>query len=118
MSSLEVKGSPIEQASGESQSYEADFATNRGATSLSSLDVAVFDITGMPPNKELDSGQNVTSTVMPSGSASESAGVLTAPRLTLLTVGHTYAIRFRGTDQNSNVQEAFLVVKCTRDSDA
>lgn len=115
-SRLFVDGSPIEQATGENRSYAIDFGNySASALTLTSPDVAVFDMTGKEDNDPV--GSDVASTHMPSGSHSASGDTVTMKRMTALKLNHRYFIRCRATDGDSNVHEAWLEVKCTLESD-
>lgn len=115
-SRLFVEGSPVEQASGEDKAYGIDFGTlSTSITTVTSPDVAVFDMTGREDNDPV--GSDVSGTVMPTGSASVSGDTVTLARLTALALGHRYFIRVRATDQDSNKHEAWLEVRCTLESD-
>lgn len=72
-----------DQGSGESVIYS--ITTTNWASDPSSPDVVAYDITG---GTETD----VTSTVMPSGSASAAGDVITLPALTALTADHIYRL--------------------------
>lgn len=115
-SRLFVKGSPIEQATGEDKSYAIDFGPlSSTITSVTSPAVAVFDMTGLEDNDS--TGSDLAATLMPTGSHSAAGDTVTIKRLTLLKLNHRYFVRCRATDQDSNVHEAWLEVRCTMESD-
>ncbi len=60
---------------------------------------------------DLTTGTNVTATVMPSGSASVAAGVITLPTLKALTQGHFYRVAVLYSD-GSNKIEPVIEVLC------
>lgn len=116
MNRLFVDGSPTEQATGEERSYAIDFSNySAAAITVSSPDVAVFDMTGREANDPV--GSDVASTVMPTGSHGASGAVVTMKRLKALKLNHRYFIRCRVTDGDSNIHEAWLEVRCTQESD-
>ena len=100
MSIREVVQSPIEQGADEIIFYQ--ITTTPWASSPSSPTVQVFDL-----SDELD----VTSTVMPSGSASVASDVITLPALRSLTSGEDYRVEVKFVAEG-NTWEAFFVVKC------
>ncbi len=62
---------------------------------------------------ENDNDADVTSTVMPSGSHSDSGDVITLKPLTALTIGHSYRVEVQFT-AGSSTYECYMIVKCTR----
>ena len=62
---------------------------------------------------ESDNDTDVTSTVMPSGSHSDSGDVITLKPLTALTIGHSYRVEVQFT-AGSSTYECYMIVKCTR----
>jgi len=54
---------------------------------------------------------DVTSTVIP-GDESVTGDVITLPALKALTLGHSYRIDVKFTDDDSNVWECYFIVKC------
>ena len=60
---------------------------------------------------DLYTGTNVASTVMPTGSPSVSANIITLPTLKLLTIGRKYRVHVRFTVSTS-VYECNFVVTC------
>ena len=61
---------------------------------------------------ESDNDTDVTSTVMPSGSHSDSGDVITLKPLTALTINHSYRIEAQFT-AGSATYEGKMIVKCT-----
>lgn len=57
-------------------------------------------------------GNDVKSTVMPSGSASASGSTVTLPALQSLSVGREYEVHLTFTDGGSNTFEAILQFRC------
>lgn len=94
----EALESPVIQGTWESIAYTFDF-TNCGVTTITAQTAAVF----------LD-GADVTSTVMPSGSASAAGLVLTTPKLTGLQAGRTYHMYGRVTHDGGQQTELFCRV--------
>lgn len=58
-------------------------------------------------------GEDVTSTVYPSNSATVSGDVITLDLLRALTLNHSYRIEVKWT-VGSNIYECFFIVKCIR----
>ena len=71
-------------------------------TSPTSLTATVWDIT-------LADHVDVTSTVMPTGSASATGDTVTYPTLKLLTLGHTYRVEVRFTSGGQVISNYFDV---------
>lgn len=65
------------------------------------ISVKVYDMT--------DSFTDVTSTVMPTGSATISGGTIVLPRLTALTEEHAYRVEVRYSDGTNTLEPYFLV---------
>jgi len=89
----EALESPIIQGTWESIAYTFDF-TDCGVTTITAQSAAVY----------LD-GVDVTSTVMPSGSASVAGLVVTTPKLTGLTAGNIYTMYARVTHDSGQQTE-------------
>lgn len=94
----EALESPIIQGTAEAIAYTFDF-TNCGVTSITAQTAVVY----------LD-GANVTSTVMPSGTASAAGLIVTTPKLTALTEGKIYHMYARVTHDGGQVTELFCRV--------
>jgi hypothetical protein len=91
-----------EQTSAESLVWQVDVTgfTATAAAPVVSKVVKVSDET------------NVASTVMPTGSPTVSAGIISLPVLKLLTVGERYRIHLAFTDGGSNTYEAIVEITC------
>jgi hypothetical protein len=68
---------------------------------VSVVSVTVMDVT---------TGQNATTTVMPSGSASVDNGALVLPALKALTLGHMYEVAPLYSDGQSKIQPIIRVL--------
>lgn len=99
---LEVSEGVRYQTSDETRVYT--ITTTNLVSSPTSTTAVVYD--------ELDNS-DVTSTVMPSGSHSESGDVITLKPLTALTKGHSYRVEVKFT-VGSNIFERYLRVKCIK----
>lgn len=103
-SKREVKESPMEQGTDESIIYT--LTTTPWGSSPGAITPKVYDIT--------DSAYtDVTTTNMPTGSASASGDVITLPALTALTADHTYRIEVKFTCGGSTF-EAYATVNAKR----
>lgn len=98
MRTREVKESPLVQ--GEDEEIQYQVTTTPWASSPSSVSVVVKD----------EDGNDVTSTVMPSGSASPSGDVITLPVLKLLTDGVYYRVEVKFTAGGSVWETYFKVL--------
>ena len=56
----------------------------------------------------------MTSTVLPSGTASVAGSVVTAPLLQALTASHDYRLEFAATGSDGQIEVLYLIVKATR----
>ncbi len=99
----EVLEGKQDQSPNEEISYVITVPTKYGLPS--SPTVVVYDITN---NAYVD----VTSTVMPSGSASVAGQEITLPRLKVLTVGKKYKVEFKFS-ASTNIFERYIIVECT-----
>ena len=93
----------VEQTSGETLVWQTDVS---GFTTTPASPTLVSVI-------KLSNGTAVTGTVMPSGSISALAAIVTLPPLTALTADEKYRIRYKFTDGSSNTFEAILDVHCS-----
>lgn len=100
MSVREVVQSPLEQGADEVIAYQ--ITTTPWGSDPSSPSVVVFD--------QADDS-DVTSTVMPTGSPSAAADVITLPSLTSLTLGSTYRVEVKFAAEG-HTWESFFIVKC------
>lgn len=82
----EFRESPVVQGVDEEIVYT--LTTTEWGSSPSSASIKVFDVTSTPRT-------DVTSTVMPSGSASIAGDVITFPILKSLVIGHVYRIEVK-----------------------
>lgn len=90
------------QTSDETRIYT--ITTTNLVSSPTSTTAVVYD--------ELDNS-DVTSTVMDTGSHTESGDVITLKPLTALTKGHSYRVEVKFT-VGSNIFERYFIVKCTK----
>lgn len=100
--SREIKEGQQVQGVGESIAYR--LTTTRWGSSPSAISVKVFTIDGAGDKTD------VTSTVMPTGSASAAGDVITLPLLTALKKGILYRVEVAFTDGNGNTFEPFAYV--------
>lgn len=99
---LEVAEGTRYQTSDETRVYT--ITTTNLVSNPTSTSVKVYD-------ESVD--EEVTSTVMPSGSHSESGDVITLKPLTSLTATHSYRVEVKFT-VSSNIFERYFRVRCTR----
>jgi hypothetical protein len=96
-----VQESPLVQ--GEDESITYNLTTTPWGSSPSGTVVKVYDIT--------DGGEtDVTSTIIPSGSPSESGDVITLPAVTAMTAGKKYRLDIKFT-AGGNTLEAFCIIQ-------
>ena len=100
-----------EQEQGTDESIVYTLNVNNWGSSPSSPSVAVYSLKKDGDYDDIDA--DVTSTVMPSGSASVNGDVITWPALTSLTKGVTYRMEMKFTI-SGNVFEAYAIIKCER----
>lgn len=110
MSAREVTFSPFEQGTGERVAHSVDFAAQGSGvvTAPASAMVTAYDV--MADGTLTD----VTSTVLPSGTASVAGSVVTAPLLRALTASHDYRLEFAATGSDGQIEVLYLIVKATR----
>lgn len=89
------------QPQGVDESIPYTITTTNIGSSPSVTQVKVYDVR--------DSFSDVTSTVMPSGSASVNGDVITLPELTALTEGRLYRVEVACTIAGADVEIYFLV---------
>jgi hypothetical protein len=92
------------QGVGESIAYQLDM-TN-WTTAPTGPTPKVYD--------ESNASADVTTTVMPAGSASVSGATITLPLMTALTLGHVYRVEVAFTGPGSNVPKPWFEVICER----
>ena len=109
MSTLEIIESPIEQ--GSEEQIVRSLTTTPWGSSPSSSSAKVFSLKPDGSDEAIDA--DVTSTVMPDGSASESGDVVTLPLLKLLTKDTRYRMEVKFTC-SGNVFEAYAIIEGTR----
>lgn len=109
MSAREVTFSPFEQGTGERVAHSVDFAAQGSGvvTAPASATVTAYDVTD-------GALTDVTSTVLPSGTASVAGSVVTAPLLRALTASHDYRLEFAATGADGQIEVLYLIVKATR----
>jgi len=100
---LEIKEGIRRQTSDETLVYSVT-TTNWASTPVVGT-VTVYD--------ESDNDTDVTSTVMPSGSHSNSGDVITLKPLTALTIDHSYRVEVQFT-VGSSTYEFYFRVKCIK----
>jgi len=100
---LEIKEGIQRMSADETIVYTIDTGGVAGSPTVGT--VKVYD--------ESDNDTDVTSTVMPSGSHSNSGDVITLKPLTALTIDHSYRIEVQFT-VGSSTYEGVMIVKCTR----
>ena len=98
----EVKEGTQYQGADEELAYQ--ITTTNWGSSPSSTAVKAYD--------ENNADDDVTSTVFPTNSPSESGDVITLSPLKSMTIGHSYRIEVKFTDGDSNIWELFFIVKC------
>ena len=101
MAIREVKEGTQYQGADEELSYQ--ITTTNWGSSPSSSSAKAYD--------ENNNDSDVTSTVFPTNSPSESGDVITLSPLKSLTVDHSYRIEVKFTDGDSNIWETFFIVK-------
>ena len=100
---LEVVQGELEQSSNESHPYQ--ITTTPWASSPTVGTVTVYDLT--------TGDTDVTSTVMPAGSHTDSGDVITLKPFTALTAGHKYRIEVQFASASST-WDLEIIVKCPR----
>lgn len=103
MTSREIAEGAVVQGMDESIVYS--LTTTKWGSSPTSVSVKVYSI-----NPESGAATDVTSTVMPSGSASVSGDIISLPALTALSIGVKYRVEVNFTC-SGNVFEAYAYVQ-------
>lgn len=103
MTIREAIESPVVQGSGETIAYT--ITTTPWGSTPTDVSMALYDVSD--PYSEVD----VSSTKL-SGSTSVASDVITCKAVTGLVDGHTYRAEVQFTDADSNVWEAYFIVKC------
>lgn len=80
---------------------------------LVTCDPAAVSVAAVTVYDETNASADVTSTVMPSGTATVSGGNIILPLLQNMTVGHLYRVEVRYSD-GTNTLEPYLYVRAER----
>jgi len=105
----EIKEGRQEQGEGETIVYT--LTTTKWGSDPTSPVPKVYTLLPNRTDQAIDA--DVTSTVMPSGSATVSGDIITWPAMTSLTMGRTYRFEMQFTI-SGNVFEAFAIIDCNR----
>lgn len=100
MASREVAEGTVGQGVDEIIAYTIDVSNWGNLHASPNITVVVWD----------DTGTNVTSIVMPSGTPSAVGNVITLPPLKLLTANTSYRVEVKFTESGNNVLECILPV--------